>query len=157
MRDNRVSGAAIFGIGNRYRGDDGVGPAVARAIEAKNDSSLRVREMEGEGTAIMEKWKNEEFAIVVDASSSGVNPGAIRRFDAVDGALPLVFSRSSTHAFGVAEAVELSRALGELPRRLVIFAVEGKSFSAGEGLSSEVAEAIPKVVCLIEEELRKPK
>jgi hydrogenase maturation protease len=50
--------------------------------------------------------------------------------------------RSSTHAFGVAEAVELARELGRLPGRLEVYAIEGADFSAGAELSAEVASAV---------------
>jgi hydrogenase maturation protease len=48
---------------------------------------------------------------------------------------------SSTHAVGVGEAIELARTLHRLPRRVILFGVEGHSFAAGSGLSAEV-EAI---------------
>ena len=51
-------------------------------------------------------------------------------------------SRGSTHALGVAEAIELGRALGRLPRRLLVFGIEGGSFDAGAGLSPEVERAV---------------
>ena len=50
--------------------------------------------------------------------------------------------RSSTHAFGVADAVELARALGRLPGRLDVYAIEGASFTAGDSLSPEVERAV---------------
>jgi hydrogenase maturation protease len=47
----------------------------------------------------------------------------------------------STHAFGLAEAVELARALGRLPRFLVVYGVEGKCFTPGAALSAGVEAA----------------
>jgi hydrogenase maturation protease len=58
----------------------------------------------------------------------------------------------STHAFGVGEAIELARALGRLPRRVLVYGVEGREFAAGEGLSPAVAAAVePLVAELLEE------
>jgi hydrogenase maturation protease len=59
----------------------------------------------------------------------------------------------STHAFSVAEAVELARALGELPPKLVLYGIEGKNFDCGIGLSSEVEKATEEIVRRIEDEL----
>jgi hypothetical protein len=42
---------------------------------------------------------------------------------------------------GVAEAIELARALGALSRSLVVYGIEGKNFAAGVGLSYEVEKA----------------
>jgi hydrogenase maturation protease len=50
--------------------------------------------------------------------------------------------RSSSHAFGVANAVGLAAALGRLPARLEIFAIEGEDFSLGEPLSPAVTRAV---------------
>ena len=66
--------------------------------------------------------------------------------------LPAVFSRSSTHSFGVAEAVELARALGRLPARVVVFGIEGRDFTPGEGLSPDVDAAVDEVVRRVTEE-----
>src|SRR5215207_5591238 len=48
----------------------------------------------------------------------------------------------STHAFGVADAIELARTLGRLPARLEIYTIEGADFTAGAGLSPPVAAAV---------------
>jgi hydrogenase maturation protease len=62
------------------------------------------------------------------------------------------FSRSSTHSFGVAEAVELARALGRPPARVVVFGIEGRDFTPGEGLSPDVGAAVDEVVRRVAEE-----
>jgi hydrogenase maturation protease len=60
--------------------------------------------------------------------------------------LPARVFRSSTHAFGVGDAVELSRALGRLPGRLVVYGVDGSDFAAGAALSGPVETAVDGVV-----------
>ena len=80
--------------------------------------------------------------MVVDAAASGAPPGSVRRFEAHAAPLPAHLLRSSTHAFGVAEAIELARALGRLPPILDVYAIEGSDFSAGAGLSPPVAAAV---------------
>jgi hydrogenase maturation protease len=67
--------------------------------------------------------------------------------------LPAGVFRSSTHAFGVGDAVELARALGRLPRRVVVYGVEGAGFESGAPLSPAVAAAVDDVVSRLEEEL----
>ncbi|HKC86245.1 MAG TPA: hypothetical protein VKG02_09745 [Blastocatellia bacterium] len=41
----------------------------------------------------------------------------------------------------MAEAIELARALGNIPQRLMVYGIEGKNFAAGVGLSAEVEKA----------------
>jgi len=50
--------------------------------------------------------------------------------------------RSSTHAFGVADAIELARALDRLPPHLDVYAVEGVEFGLGTPLTPAVQRAI---------------
>ena len=58
--------------------------------------------------------------------------GTIHRLDASERELPAELFRASTHHVGLAEAVELARALGRLPARTVIYGIEGESFEIGE-------------------------
>jgi hypothetical protein len=47
---------------------------------------------------------------------------------------------------GIAAAVDLARALDELPRRLALVGVEGGEFAVGAAPSREVRDAIPAAV-----------
>ncbi len=144
----------IIGVGNIYRSDDGIGISVVRRLREQAPSEIRTLEATGEGTALMESWKDAATVIVVDAVQSGAPPGTIHRLDAHTGQIPKRFFHYSTHAFGVAEAIELARPLGLLPRRLVVYGIEGKSFAAGIELSTEVEQAGATVVALMVKESR---
>ncbi|HEX5081512.1 MAG TPA: hydrogenase maturation protease [Blastocatellia bacterium] len=135
----------IIGIGNEYRGDDAAGLIVARRLKERLMDSVMVLEQGGDGAALMEAWRGAETVIVIDAVMSGAEPGTIHRLDAKTRPLPKDAFRCSTHAFGVAEAIELSRAMGELPRSLIVYGIEGKNFAAGARLSQEVEEAVGEV------------
>jgi hydrogenase maturation protease len=135
----------LIGVGNAWRGDDGAGLAVARRVRELSPAGVEVREVEGDATALVEAWSGAEGVVVVDAAESGAPPGTVRRFDAASQPLPVRGLRSSTHAFGVADAVELARALGRLPQRLDVYAIEGASFAAGERLSPAVERAVAEL------------
>ena len=83
--------------------------------------------------------------ILVDATRSGAPAGTVRAIYARSRSLSSGFFRYSTHAFGVAEAVELARSLDELPRTLLIYGIEGSSYESGSGLSDEVRAAAGRV------------
>jgi hydrogenase maturation protease len=127
----------VIGIGNPDRGDDAAGRLVAR-----------------EATGLLERLEGTEVAVIVDAAVSGAPPGTIRRFDAHAAPLPQTVSDLSTHGFGVAGAVELARALGSLPGRCVVYAIEGRTFERGATPSPEVGAAVREVAALIACELR---
>ena len=132
----------LIGVGNGWRGDDGAGLAVARRVRELAPDGVEVREVEGDATALVEAWSGADHVVVVDAAQSDAAAGTVQRFDARAQPLPVRSLRSSTHAFGVADAVELSRALGRLPDRLDVYAIEGASFTAGESLSRAVERAV---------------
>jgi hydrogenase maturation protease len=131
-------------IGNRFRGDDGIGLAVAERVRAGAPSGVAVQVIEEEPSRVIDAFADVDVALVVDAVSTGAPAGTIHRFDASEAAVPSRELRSSTHALGIGEAVELARALGRLPARTVVFGVEGEEFSAREGLSPSVADAVDR-------------
>lgn len=149
MRPSRV----VIGVGNAYRGDDAVGLAVAERVRGAVPDDVVVLECEQEPTRLVDAWEGADVAVVVDACAGADAPGTVHRYDAGEGPLPARVFRSSTHAFGVGDAVELSRALGRLPARLVVFGVEGSSFAAGAGLSPPVESALEGVVDAIVRDL----
>lgn len=133
----------VIGIGNPYRGDDAVGVYLARALRQKADPArTTVLEFSGDGASLISAWEAFDKAILVDATRSGATPGTIQRIDATCQSVPTGFFRYSTHAFGVAEAIELARSLNRLPEQLVVFGIEGGCFDAGESLSAPVASAL---------------
>lgn len=109
-------------------------------------------EREGEPVDLIEEWAEADEAVVVDAVSSGAEPGTVHRLDAHAGRLPAELFRGSTHALGVAEAVELARALERLPARLTVIGIEGRDFSAGRGLTGAVEAAVARVVAELADE-----
>jgi len=146
VADDVACDVLVIGVGNDYRGDDGAGLLVARALFASGVAGMRVLELPGEGTELMDTWLGEKRVIVIDASKSGAEVGAIMRLDAIAAPLPAGFFNYSTHAFGLAEAVETSRNLGTLPEQLIIYAIEGSAFCQGDPLSAAVEEAVTSVV-----------
>jgi hydrogenase maturation protease len=132
----------VIGVGNAWAGDDAAGLLVARIVRERAPSGVGVIEHEGEPTALLDEWQDAPLAIVVDATSGGGRPGQVRVMDATDAPLPAEVTGTSTHAFGLAEAIELGRALGRLPGRLVVVGVEGSRFEAGAEPSAEVAAAL---------------
>lgn len=149
MSERRV----VIGVGNPYRGDDGAGLAVAERARACLPAEVDVLECEQEPTRLLDAWEAAEAAVVVDAVVSGAPPGTVHRYDASDSPLPARVFRSSTHAFGVGDAVELARTLGRLPSRIVVYGVEGANFEAGAALSPPVLAAVDDVVRRLEEDL----
>ena len=156
MSGSRVSPVTIIGVGNEYRRDDGAGIVVARELRARTESATAasIHEASGEGTALMDLWQESAQVFLIDAVASGARHGSVYRFDPAVRMIPAGFFHYSTHAFSVAEAIELARSLGILPPHLIVYGIEGADFGAGPGLSQPVAAVVPDVVTRIESELR---
>jgi len=145
--------AVLIGVGNRLRGDDGAGPAVAELARRTLPSGVCVVTCEEEPSRLIESWRSADVAVLVDALEPAGAPGAVWRFDATGRALPARSFRSSTHAFGVGETIELARALGTLPRRLIVYGIEGAVFDAGSAMTEEVVQALEGVARRIVDEI----
>ncbi len=135
----------MIGVGNAFRGDDAVGLVVAERLKAER-RAIDIVVHTGDVLGLCETWKGAELAFVVDAIASGEAPGTIRRYEVGNEPIPLEAFRRSTHAFGVSEAIELGRAVGALPPRLVVYGVVGSCFQIGRGLSPAVEGAVDQLV-----------
>ena len=132
--------ALVIGVGQPDRGDDAAGPAVVAAVRrlapevmtAEVDSPVR----------LVDAWEGHDDVVVVDALMSGRAPGAITVIDAATEPLPARPGAGGSHGFGVAEAVELARALDRLPGRLVVVGVEAVAFNHGSGMTPAVAAGV---------------
>ena len=139
----------LIGVGNPDRGDDGAGRAVAKRLLARNACAFDVRNCTGEATSLIDAWTGFDDVILVDACRGAGPPGSIHRIlpDELDRLARL--QHPSTHSLGVATAIGLARALGSLPSRLVIYAIEAGHSVDGEGLSPQVDQAVHEVVALV--------
>lgn len=146
--------ALVVGLGSPDRGDDAVGGHVARAVAALADPRLVVLQHE-DPTDLVELWTGRDAVVVVDATRSGAAPGTLRVL-ATGAELPPLpedawarTGRGGTHAFGLASAVELARALRRLPDRVTVVGVEAAAFEPGAPLSPAVAAAVPAAVAAV--------
>jgi len=139
-----VSRALIIGVGNPFRHDDGVGIAAIERLRQRGVQDADLVEESGEPVALVQRWSGWERVVLVDAVDSGGRPGDLHRFECVQGqwdaAAPV--AAVSTHGLGVAEAIELGRALDRLPEHLLLLGIEAGDVSDGVGLSPPVEEAL---------------
>jgi hydrogenase maturation protease len=132
----------VIGLGNRWRRDDAAGLVLAEAVRGRLPADVELLLREGEPAGLIDQWAGAAAVWVLDAVSSGAEPGTLHRLDAAREPLPAAMFGTSTHHVGLAEAIELARVLGRLPARAVVYGVEGARFDAGEGLTPAVAAAL---------------
>ncbi len=142
----------LLGVGNRHRSDDGAGPYVAERL-ADNEELKKIGvdlfSHGGEGASLIYLWEGMDKVVVVDAMKSGRRPGFVQRFEAHKEKLQTGMFRYSSHLFGLAEAVETARALGRLPKEMIVYGIEGKVFDFDKPMSRVVEKAARDVEALV--------
>lgn len=148
-----VLSGLVVAVGNGDRGDDAVGPAVALAVRALELPGAEVHQIE-DPLDLVDLWQQavgrQPVTVIVDAMTGGGSPGEVRVREV--GAAPVPEAAGAgrrgrgTHAFGVLGAVELGRALGILPARVVLVGIELAQVRHGAAMSPVVARAVPAAV-----------
>jgi hydrogenase maturation protease len=144
----------VVGIGNPDCGDDAAGPLVIRRLVGRVPPDVALIERAGDALALIEDWAGHDGVVLVDAAAPCTAPGSVHRIDLLRDAPPSGLSPSSTHGFGVADAVGLARTLGLLPRRFVVYAIEGADFTPGAPVSPMVEAAVEDVAARLLADLR---
>lgn len=142
----------VAGVGNPDRGDDAAGPVVAAAVSLLGLPGVFVVAQE-DPTDLVLAWEGHDRVVVVDAVVSGAPPGTVVVTEAGADAGPRPswerLGLGGSHAFGLAEAIDLARALGRLPRQLTIVGVEAACVTPGAPVSPAVAAAVPAAVAAV--------
>jgi hydrogenase maturation protease len=129
----------VIGVGNEFRHDDAAGLVAARRLRERG---IPAEEHDGDPAALIERWQGIDGLILIDAVQSSAPAGALHVVDASASPLDPELFKNSTHALGLADAVELSRTLGTLPPHVLVFGIEARDVTAGVGLSPEVEGAL---------------
>lgn len=139
----------IVGLGSPDRGDDGVGTLVAQRLADLRPSGIEVI-VRVDPTELLDLLPGREPVVVIDAVRSGQDAGTVTVLETGAGLPPLPETvhqgPASTHGIGLSDALELARALGRLPRRVVVVGVVAAGFEHGAPLSPAVSAAVPVAV-----------
>lgn len=134
----------VIGVGNDLRGDDAAGWETVRRLAPS--PSLVLHEHPGDAPGLVSLWGSDDEVVIVDAVVADSPPGTILEADALAGELPAAVSWATTHGAGVAEGVALARAMGLLPRSLVVLGIVARGFDLGAPMAPEVERAVDEVV-----------
>lgn len=132
----------LIGVGTAYAGDDAAGLAVAERTRGPFDVALA----SGVAADLVARMEGRDDVLIVDACRSGAAPGMVHRLEVGRDPLPGWLAGVSSHGMGVAEAVGLAKALGILPERCRIWAIEGANFALGADMHPAVEAAVARCV-----------
>lgn len=152
----------LVGVGSPDRGDDAIGPAVVALITewvlggslgvtapGRRPVSLPVGTQvvsRSDPSRLIDLLSGADLAVIVDAVRTGAPAGTLHVLTTGADRPPLATAAtataSGTHGIGVGDALELARALGRLPPRVVVVGVEAEQFDLGAAMSPAVGDAL---------------
>jgi hydrogenase maturation protease len=145
----------VLGIGNPILSDDGAGIRVAQEVGNQlNDPQVTIAETSEAGLRLLDSIVGYDKVIIIDAiQTKKGQAGQIYRMEPQDFSSAKHFS--SPHQINLVTALELGNALDlAMPQKITIFAVEAKDITTfSERCTTEVEQAIPKLVKMVMEEL----
>lgn len=146
--------ALVIGLGNYGRGDDAAGLLAARRVGEAKLPHVPVFLCPGDCSRLLEMWSGAEYVLLIDAVSSGADPGTMHKWDLKSDRLESSWFSVSTHAFTLLDAIALAKALKQMPENLWIYGIEGKQYGIGEEVSPEVQSAIETVAQRVVADIR---
>jgi hydrogenase maturation protease len=144
----------VVGLGNSYRGDDGVGVAAADALSDLGLPGVRVVTGIVDPMSLLQAWSGAELAVIIDAAVVTPSvPGRLRRCTLGD--VVAASDGLSSHSVDIGRTYALGQTLGRAPEALVMFTIEVADTGHGLGLTPEVAHAVPEVVGMAVAEIKR--
>lgn len=137
----------VAGLGNPIRGDDAAGLLAARALREMDAGCVDIEEYEGDVTRLAESMARHRHVIVIDAVRVDAEPGTVLKLTPGQTAVQVV---TSSHGFGLRDAIALANVLGGNPTVEVI-GIAAVRFHAGAAPSAAVIRAAGQVALEIEE------
>ena len=131
-----------MGIGNPLRGDDGVGPFIARRFRCLGWISLDSGTAPENFTGVVRR-EHPDLVVVVDAADMGVAPGEFRCIP-----LPrLVDVSFSTHGPSLVSFIQF---ITPLANRILIIGMQPCRIKDEIGLSPQLEEAAENLITILE-------
>jgi hydrogenase maturation protease len=141
---------AIIGCGNPNRSDDGAGIAVVHELlkhyQGRLPQDVRLFDAGTDGMGVMFMARGATSLIVVDASATGAEPGAIHEVpgEELEGAPP---DSHTLHDFRWDHALYAGRTIfrDEFPADVSVYLIEAANLAFGLELSPPVSASVERV------------
>jgi len=147
----------IAGIGNILLQDDGLGPQAVARLQSEYEFGDQVEVLDiGTPTLdFVDYLREREVLVLIDALSGGGEPGEILTFDKQRLKDFLPNMRLSAHQPCLNETLHAAEMSGIDLKEVLMVGVVGHSFDVGTDLGSYVAKAMPEVLELVGDFVRR--
>jgi hydrogenase maturation protease len=143
--DRGKTSITIVGIGNEFRGDDGVALFTLRDLKDTLPPQVKIVEMTGDQSNLLELMQDTNNMIIIDAVNSTAPSGTILHINASEEPFPHNFFAISSHGIDLAQSIELARTMKKLPSVVLIYGIVGRDFSFTTSLSQQVKDSAEMV------------
>ncbi len=146
----------VAGVGNVLLQDDGFGPHAIARLESgfELDGCIELLDLGTPGLDFVDYLVGRDVLIILDALSSGGEPGEILTFNRQQLQEFMPNMRLSAHQPCLQETLFTAETAGVCPPEVLLVGVVGKHFEVGTELSPTVQQAMPIALELIAEVLR---
>lgn len=137
----------IVGCGSPDAGDDSAGLEVIRRLREGGDCGCELRAESAPGIELLDALALAEAILFVDAVVSGGAPGTLHLATLPCKEVePRSLGALSSHGWGLAEALDLARALGRTMPPLFLLGIEAGTVAQGSRRSPAVEQAVERVI-----------
>lgn len=145
----------VIGLGNVLLSDEGIGVHLVRRLSEQQSKFPQVDFIDAGtgGMTLLHLIANRKKAVIIDCAKMGTEPGTIRRFAADEVLSVKKLSHYSLHEADILRVINLSKQLGECPRKIVFFGIEPEMLEPGQNLSQTLSDKIDDYIAHIHKEL----
>lgn len=145
----------IGGIGNVLLGDDGVGPYVARLLEARYEfgDGVEVIDLGTPALDLIDQLSSHEAVILIDSIDTEAVPGAVVLYRKADITRLCPAVRMDPHSPALVDAMLSAELFGVAPDDVLLVGIRAESFDVGCELSKTVAASLDQAIAEVLREL----
>lgn len=148
----------VIGIGNPLRKDDGIGIIlIEKLIEQKEKLPKNIEVIDGGtgGMNLLHLLANFDSVLIVDAVNFGGQPAETRVFTLDEIESKKISVKMSTHESDFLKIIELSKQLKECPKQIIVFGIQPKDTSHGQGFSPDLQKKLNSILHNVIREIKK--
>lgn len=138
----------VIGIGSPF-GDDQVGLEVVKILEQTSEllpfipRQLQLIYADRPGLHLLELMRDAHNIFIIDAVKTGAKFGTLHCFKGHE--IEAIQSPLSSHALGIAYAIKMGRALGDLPENIILYGIEINEIKSTQNLALPMIRAANKL------------
>ena len=145
----------IGGIGNVLLGDDGVGPYVARLLDAhyEFEAGVEIADLGTPALDLIDQLTANDAVILIDSIDTDADAGTVLLYRKEDIMRIRPAVRMDPHSPALVDALLSAELFGVAPPDVLLVGIKGESLDPGCSLSQPVKAALPGAIAEVLHEL----